>query len=63
MSNHIVDQSNLQMGELPSTFNPGQFITDGYENYWPIKCPYCGKKSMIIVRPGWASCDRGCDEE
>ena len=31
-------------------------ITDGFGNYWSIKCPLCGTNTMIIIRPGVARC-------
>ncbi len=32
------------------------FITDGFGNTWSIICPYCGKFSMHVVRPGKVQC-------
>lgn len=38
------------------------FITDGFGNYWDIKCPICGNDSMIVIRPGKAVCSE-CDNK
>lgn len=35
-------------------------ITDGFGNYWGIKCPICGCNSMVVIRPGKARCNM-CD--
>ncbi len=32
-------------------------ITDGFGNYWPKRCPECGRMSMEVVRPGKAQCE------
>lgn len=36
-----------------------KIISDGFGNSWYIKCPTCGKDSMVIVRPGKVQC-RNC---
>jgi len=32
-------------------------IEDGFGSYWSAWCPSCGKKSIVIVRPGKAQCN------
>lgn len=32
------------------------FIADGFGSTWSIKCPECGKDTMVVTRPGKAQC-------
>lgn len=32
------------------------YITDGFGNYWSIRCPRCGKETMQVIGPGKVQC-------
>jgi len=37
------------------------YVEDGFGNFWNPYCFRCNKKSIIIVRPGYAKC-KYCDD-
>ena len=44
--------------ELDLTNKKPVMISDGFGNYWSVKCPACGGE-IEVVRPGKAQCS-GC---
>ncbi len=47
-------------GGADYTSDPDDIIEDGFGSAWSKTCPECGKKSMVVVRPGKCQCNN-CD--
>jgi hypothetical protein len=37
-------------------------IDDGFGSVWSAWCPLCGKKSLVVIRPGKIQCNSGLDD-
>jgi hypothetical protein len=48
--------TNLQPLWAAENIKKGKQITDGFGNFWPIKCSMCNKNKMEVVRPGKVQC-------